>query len=173
MLDEGRVCLTGRARVLPRIATCARTVRAWQRHEPVRAPVRRGRMHKTFILQGGGSPLGSSCAPCRIPLVLARVRTEAGAMDDLIVRGGLVAGARRDVAIRDGRIRRIDADIHAPARAAIEAKGQLVLPGFVESHIHPDKAFVADRTVGLSSGGPTPQALVAALKRAFTEEVIF
>ena len=33
--------------------------------------------------------------------------------------------------------------------------GKLVLPGFVETHIHPDKAFIADRTQGLRAGGPT------------------
>src|SRR5207245_1958736 len=45
--------------------------------------------------------------------------------------------------------------------------------GFVESHIHPDKAFIADRTQGLRAGGPTPQTLVAELKKAFTVDDVY
>jgi hypothetical protein len=51
--------------------------------------------------------------------------------------------------------------------------GKLVLPGFVESHIHPDKAFVADRAPGLQAGGPTPQVLLAELKKAFTVDDVY
>ncbi|MBI4628373.1 MAG: amidohydrolase family protein [Candidatus Rokubacteria bacterium] len=50
---------------------------------------------------------------------------------------------------------------------------RLVLPGFVESHIHPDKAFIADRTEGLRAGGPSAQTLVAALKKAFSVDDIY
>jgi cytosine deaminase len=91
-------------------------------------------------------------------------------VDDLLIQGGIIAGHRQDVAIADGRIRQIAPDLPAPARSTIDATGRLVLPGFVESHIHPDKAYVADRTAGLRPGGPTPQVLVAELKRAFTVE---
>ncbi len=94
-------------------------------------------------------------------------------MDDLILRGGIIAGTQQDLAIQRGRIRQIAPSILAPARAALEIAGKLVLPGFVESHIHPDKAFVADRSPGLCHGGPTPQALVAELKKAFTVEDIY
>jgi cytosine/creatinine deaminase len=93
-------------------------------------------------------------------------------MDDLILRGGLVAGRPQDVAIAGGRIRRIGAALDASARATIDVAGKLVLPAFVESHIHPDKAYVADRTGGLRAGGPTPQVLVAELKRTFTVDDI-
>ena len=93
-------------------------------------------------------------------------------MDDLLIQGGIIAGQRQDVAIAEGRIRRIAPDLPARARSTIDATGRLVLPGFVESHIHPDKAYVADRTAGLRPGGPTPQVLVAELKRAFTVEDI-
>jgi cytosine deaminase len=91
-------------------------------------------------------------------------------MDDLLIRGGTIAGRRQDAALRGGRIRRIAPDIAEPAREVLDAAGGLVLPGFVESHIHPDKAYVADRTAGLRAGGPTAQTLVAELKKAFTVE---
>ena len=94
-------------------------------------------------------------------------------MDDLILRGGIVRGAPQDLAIRAGRIREIRPGIATPAGATLDIAGKLVLPGFVESHIHPDKAFVADRSPGLGRGGPTAQVLVAALKQAFTVEDVY
>ncbi|MGE3536010.1 MAG: amidohydrolase family protein [Candidatus Tectimicrobiota bacterium] len=94
-------------------------------------------------------------------------------MDDLIVRGGLVAGKPQDIAIRAGRIRRIGCGLQSEARASLDVSGKLVLPGFVESHIHPDKAFVADRAPGLRTGGPIPQVLVAELKKAFSVEDVY
>lgn len=94
-------------------------------------------------------------------------------MDDLLLRGGLVAGTAQDIAIRQGCIRSITPHPVTPARQTIDITGKLVLPGFIESHIHLDKAFIADRTRGLSRGGPTPQVLVAELKRTFTVEDIY
>ncbi len=93
-------------------------------------------------------------------------------MDDLLFRGGIVAGQPRDIAIRDGRIRQIAPRIEAEAAEPLDIRGHLVIPGFVESHIHPDKAFIADRAPGLQSGGPTPQTLVAELKKTFTVDDI-
>jgi cytosine deaminase len=94
-------------------------------------------------------------------------------MDDLILRGGIVAGMQQDVSIHEGRIRHIAPTLTTPAQKTIDITGKLVLPGFVESHIHPDKAFVADRAPGLSRGGPSPQLLVAELKKTFTVEDIY
>src|SRR5437773_1542558 len=94
-------------------------------------------------------------------------------MNDLWLRGGILDGRRADVAIRDGRIHRIGPDLDGGNAEALDVAGKLVLPGFVESHIHPDKAFIADRTQGLSTGGPTPQTLVAELKKTFTVDDIY
>lgn len=94
-------------------------------------------------------------------------------MDDLILQGGIIAGRQQDLAVQGGRIRQIAPKLAAPAHNTIDITGRLVLPGFVESHIHPDKAFVADRTSGLKQGGPIPQVLVAELKKAFTVEDIY
>ena len=94
-------------------------------------------------------------------------------MDDLLLRGGLIANQQRDIAIRQGRIRDIAPHLEADARQTIDIRGKLVLPGFIESHIHPDKAFVADRAPGLQAGGPIPQVLVAELKKVFTIEDIY
>jgi cytosine deaminase len=94
-------------------------------------------------------------------------------MNNLLLRAGLVSGHTRDIAIRDGRIHRIGADLDAAGYETIDITGKLVLPGFIESHIHPDKAFIADRTSGLKAGGPTPQTLVAEQKKKFTVDDIY
>jgi cytosine deaminase len=93
-------------------------------------------------------------------------------MTNLLLRGGLVGGRRLDVALRDGRIARIAAGLDGRDDEVLDVADRLVLPGFVETHIHPDKAFIADRTEGLRAGGPSPQTLVAELKKAFTVEDI-
>jgi cytosine deaminase len=93
-------------------------------------------------------------------------------MDDLVIHGGLVAGQAQDIAIHGGRIRALAPDLHTEARTRLDVTGKLVLPGFIESHIHPDKAFVADRAPGLRADGPTPQVLLAELKKAFTVDDI-
>ena len=99
-------------------------------------------------------------------------------MSQLLLRGGIVHRQTKDVLIRDGRIVRISERLDAAAERldsgdVVDVAGKLVLPGFVESHIHPDKAFIADRTSGLKAGGPTPQALVAELKKQFTVDDIY
>jgi cytosine deaminase len=91
----------------------------------------------------------------------------------LFLRHGLVAGRRQDVAIRDGRITRIGAGLDAAGHQTLDVTDKLVLPGFVESHIHPDKAYIADRTEGLRAGGPSAQTLVAELKKAFTVDDVY
>ncbi len=94
-------------------------------------------------------------------------------MDDLLLRGGLLAGQQRDVAIQQGHIREVAPHIDTTAHETLDVSGKLVLPGFVESHIHPDKAFVAERAPGLQAGGPIPQVLMAELKKAFTVDDIY
>src|SRR5262245_45126934 len=94
-------------------------------------------------------------------------------MDDLLLRGGMIAGRQQDIASQQGRIRQIASHLATPAHETLDIFGKLVLPGLVESHIHPDKAFVADRAPGLQAGGPSPQVLVAELKKAFTVEDVY
>jgi N-acyl-D-aspartate/D-glutamate deacylase len=64
-------------------------------------------------------------------------------MHDLVIRGGtLVDGTGSaprevDVAVSQGRIRAVGRDVGA-ARETIDARGKLVLPGFVDIHTHYD-----------------------------------
>src|SRR6058998_480256 len=108
----------------------------------------------TPMVNGAVTPTGTPAAP-------------------LLLSGGLVGGRRQDVAIRDGRIERLGAPLDAAGYETLDVTDRLLLPGFVESHIHPDKAFIADRTQGLRAGGPTPQHLVAELKKTFTVDDIY
>jgi cytosine deaminase len=94
-------------------------------------------------------------------------------MANLFLRGGLIDGRPQDVAIRGDRIHRIAAGLEATGYDVLDVADRLVLPGFVETHIHPDKAFIADRTEGLRAGGPTAQTLVAELKKRFTVDDIY
>jgi cytosine deaminase len=94
-------------------------------------------------------------------------------MTALLLRGGLVGGRAQDLLIRDGRIERLAANLPSDGADVLDIGDKLVLPGFVETHIHPDKAFIADRTQGLRAGGPTPQTLVAELKKTFTVDDIY
>ena len=62
---------------------------------------------------------------------------------DHILRGAVVAGGdgtRLDIGIADGRIAEIAPQIEADA-PVLDVGGRLVAPGFIETHIHLDKAL--------------------------------
>lgn len=69
---------------------------------------------------------------------------------DLIIKngnifgGGLFLQRETDMAIKDGKIVKIDKSIQAEADTVIDGTGKLVSPGFVDSHMHIDKALLAD-----------------------------
>lgn len=47
-----------------------------------------------------------------------------------------------DVLIEDGSIRAVAPRIHAPDAATLDAQGRLLVPAFVDAHLHLDKTFV-------------------------------
>lgn len=56
---------------------------------------------------------------------------------DLVVRGGSSAsGVPLDIAVSDGAIVEIGAELAGAARAGIDARGLVVLPGGVDPHVH-------------------------------------
>jgi N-acyl-D-aspartate/D-glutamate deacylase len=65
-------------------------------------------------------------------------------MDDIVIRGGLVldgtgaAGREADVVVEGGRIVAIEPRSGRAARRAIDARGQVVAPGFIDIHTHSD-----------------------------------
>ncbi len=76
---------------------------------------------------------------------------------DLIISGGTVidgtgtAGVRADVAVTDGRIKRIGDLAGATAKKTIDARGKVVTPGFVDLHTHLDAQVGWDPLMSSSS----------------------
>jgi dihydroorotase len=97
----------------------------------------------------------------RIPKAL----TAAAAKYDLIIKGGRVIDpsrrldAIRDVAITDGHIAAMDANIPAGAVETIDARGKLVVPGLIDIHSHATRVndgpalCLADGVTGLIDAG--------------------
>jgi cytosine deaminase len=98
---------------------------------------------------------------------------------DVILRNGRIAGREHDpvdIGVRDGRIADISprSNWATPDDARVIAlDGRLVIPGFVETHIHLDKSCISDRCT--CHTGTLQEAIesVAAAKLAFTEEDIY
>lgn len=66
---------------------------------------------------------------------------------DLLIRNVRIADDKSptDIAISGGRIAIIADNISEPAARTIDAEGRAVLPGFVEPHLHLEKAFLHRR----------------------------
>jgi cytosine deaminase len=77
-----------------------------------------------------------------------------------------------DIGVADGRIVEIADRIAADAPDE-RLDGRLVVPGFVESHIHLDKSYILDRCHNEKGTLVEAIAAVAAAKRAFTEDDIY
>lgn len=76
---------------------------------------------------------------------------EAGIMEDIVIRGGMVADGtgspafRADVAVRDGKISAIGSDLSdLQAERLLDAEGCVVAPGFIDAHAHSDTSFLLD-----------------------------
>ena len=90
---------------------------------------------------------------------------------DLVLRQGRLAGSDEspvDIGVADGRIVEIAPHIVADAPEQ-RLDGRLVIPGFVETHIHLDKSCILERCN--CERGTLEEAIetVAAAKRTFTE----
>jgi cytosine deaminase len=94
---------------------------------------------------------------------------------DLILRNACIGGSEPqtfDIAVADGRIVEIAPNLVADGREE-DLAGRLVIPGFVETHIHLDKSCILDRCQ--SHEGTLAEAIaeVAAAKRGFTEDDVY
>ncbi len=90
---------------------------------------------------------------------------------DLVLRQGRLTGSDEapvDIGVADGRIVDIAPNIAADAPEQ-QLNGRLVIPGFVETHIHLDKSCILERCS--CERGTLEEAIetVAAAKRSFTE----
>ncbi|MFB8623372.1 amidohydrolase family protein [Enterococcus casseliflavus] len=95
-------------------------------------------------------------------------------MDLLIKQARLEDDAELvDIAISEGKITAVAPIIEESAATTIEAKGKVVIPGLIESHIHLDKALIADREPNNSGTLQEAIQVTAKLKPTFTEEDIY
>ena len=68
-------------------------------------------------------------------------------MYDILIKNGTVIdgsgteGYPAEVAVKDGKIVRIAPEICQEASLVIDARGQVVTPGFIDSHSHSDAQF--------------------------------
>lgn len=89
---------------------------------------------------------------------------------DLLVRGGTVVTSRRmfraDVAVVDGQIVGVGDYSEASAREVIDASGHLVMPGFIDVHVHPVYLddFATCSEIGLRGGVTTILYMIFAPK---------
>ena len=83
------------------------------------------------------------------------------AMTERIFINAVDAGGQPiNLVVRDGRFTAIGADAAAaPGAETIDLDGRVVLPGFVDGHIHLDKSFVGDRWVPHESVGSLRERL--------------
>lgn len=96
---------------------------------------------------------------------------------DLILRNAVIAGAAGangetsscDIGIADGRIVEIARRIEASGNA-LDLAGRLVVPGFVETHIHLDKSCILDRCSAERGTLDEAIAQVRQAKVRFTED---
>ena len=77
-----------------------------------------------------------------------------------------------DIGVSGGRIAAIEPNLACEA-AEIEVGGKLVLPGFVDTHIHLDKACLLGRCGHDHASVAEAIAAVAAMKRDFTVEDVY
>ena len=94
-------------------------------------------------------------------------------MQDLLIRHAHIQDGEfsQDILIEKGLITRIDHQIsllESHSLAVIDAKDHVVLPGLIESHIHPDKALLEEKKPNTS--GTLTEAIrsTGELKRQFT-----
>jgi len=76
-----------------------------------------------------------------------------------------------DVLIKDGKIMKIMPNSDVKAIRTIDAGGRVLLPGFIESHLHLEKALV-DKTPNVSGTLQEAIAVTAKLKPTFTRKDI-
>jgi cytosine deaminase len=95
--------------------------------------------------------------------------------NDFVLRNARIAGRGGelfDIACHDGLIGEIAPRIASDAQSE-DIGGRLVLPGFIDSHIHLDKSCILDRCKIEQGTLQEAIAQVAAAKRGFTEDDVY
>jgi cytosine deaminase len=91
---------------------------------------------------------------------------------DLVLRNGIVDDERLDIGIKGGRIAALAPSLRA-GFSEIDLGGHLVLPGFVDSHIHLDKACLLGRCGHVHGNLQDAIRAVSKMKETFTVEDVY
>lgn len=95
---------------------------------------------------------------------------------DLVLRNATLAdGGKADIGIEGGRIAAISASFAGAVDATVpqvDLAGRLVVPGFIETHLHLDKSCILDRCSAQGTLGEAISA-VSRLKREFSVEDVY
>ncbi|MCP9627907.1 amidohydrolase family protein [Rhodopseudomonas palustris] len=94
---------------------------------------------------------------------------------DLILRNAAIVDreGRADIGIKAGRFAAIEAGLPANGAPEQDCGGRLVVPGFVETHIHLDKSCLLGRCNCEQGSLDEAIAEVVKAKKAFTEEDVY
>lgn len=94
---------------------------------------------------------------------------------DLVIRNAQLADQRGpvDIAVKNGRIATIGSDIRCDAIIEDDVEGNFAFPGFVDCHVHLDKACILDRCT--ICAGTLEEAVreTTKAKTGFSEEDVF
>ncbi len=93
-------------------------------------------------------------------------------MLDLIVRQANLNGALKDIAVQGESLVEIADHIKQPTRREVFADGRVVIPGFVDCHMHLDKCLLNERAPYVDGTGPEKGALTLQQKAQFTVDDI-
>lgn len=95
---------------------------------------------------------------------------------DLLLRNACIAGAEDrtvDIGIRDGRFAAIETTLPGGSGPEQDMQGRLVMPGFVETHIHLDKSCLLGRCNCEKGTLEEAIAEVVAAKKKFTDQDVY
>ena len=93
---------------------------------------------------------------------------------DLVVRHTRLVGQRKlkDIATEDGRIVEIADRVEDSGEVELDAKGRLASPGFVDAHMHLDKALLGQETPNLSGTLREAISIMGRKKSEFTVDTV-
>lgn len=94
---------------------------------------------------------------------------------DILIKNASIDETEKlyDFSIRDGKIADVQETIDGDAEVTIDAEGRVLIPGLIESHIHLDKALIADRKPNKSGTLQEALKVTASLKPTFSREDIY
>jgi cytosine/creatinine deaminase len=94
-------------------------------------------------------------------------------MIDILIRNAKLDGQMVDLEINNEKIVAITQKSTTQAKQVIDAKGGLVIPGFVDAHTHLDKALLNPASPYVDGTGPEKGKLTLARKKDFTVRDIY